>query len=106
MTTITGKWQARVSEMGKDNKGLGRWSYVKVNSKRSSIVIITAYRPCKALGPQTSWMQQWSILRERGIRSPDPIKTFYDDLSTELLKWSSVGSEIILMLDANEPIGD
>jgi hypothetical protein len=106
MTTITGKWQARISEMGSDKKGLGRWSYVKISSKRSTLIIITAYRPCKAYGPSTAWMQQWSLLREKGIKNPDPIKIFYEDLSTELQKWIQNGSEIILMLDANEPLGE
>jgi hypothetical protein len=106
MTTITGKWQSRVSEMGSNKRGLGRWSYIKISSKRSNLVIITAYRPCKAYGPSTAWMQQWSLLREQGIKAPDPIKTFYDDLSTELQKWTSDGCEIILMMDANEPLGE
>jgi hypothetical protein len=36
ITTITGKWQARVVEMGKDNRGLGRWSYIKISNKSQS----------------------------------------------------------------------
>jgi hypothetical protein len=86
LTTITGKRQARVSEMGRDNKGLGRWSYIKISSKKSNLIIITAYRPCKSYGPLTAWMQQWSLLREKGIKHPDPIKIFYEDLSTEISK--------------------
>jgi dTDP-4-dehydrorhamnose 3,5-epimerase-like enzyme len=43
MTTITGKWQARVVELGRDSRGLGRWSYIKISSKKSKLVIITAY---------------------------------------------------------------
>jgi hypothetical protein len=106
MTTITGKWQAQVAEMGVDSRGLGRWSYFKLSSKKSNLIIITAYRPCKAFGPTTVWMQQWSLLREQGIKNPDPIKLFYEDLSKELTKWISTGMEIILMLDANEPLGE
>jgi hypothetical protein len=106
LTTITGKRQARVSEMGRDNKGLGRWSYIKISSKKSNLIIITAYRPCKSYGPLTAWMQQWSLLREKGIKHPDPIKIFYEDLSTEISKWTQEGAEVILMLDANEPLGE
>jgi hypothetical protein len=29
---------------------------------------------------------------------------FYEDLSTEMKKWTQEGAEIILMLDANEPL--
>jgi hypothetical protein len=42
MTVVTGKWQSRVSKIGSDTKGLGRWSYMKINSKRRSLIIITA----------------------------------------------------------------
>jgi hypothetical protein len=51
-------------------------------------------------------MQQWSLLRETGIKSPDPIKIFYDDLSTEISNWKTKGYDIILMLNANEAMGD
>jgi hypothetical protein len=50
-------------------------------------------------------MQQWSLLREQGIKNPDPIKTFYNDLSTEIQNWTRDGCKIILMMDANEPLG-
>jgi hypothetical protein len=106
ITTVTGKWQARISEMGQDKKGLGRWSYIKISSRKANLIIITAYRPCKASGPMTSWMQQWSLLRESGIKSPDPIKWFYQDLSAELQAWTNKGYEILLMMDANEHIGE
>jgi hypothetical protein len=62
ITTITGKWQARVSKTGVDRRGLGRWSFLKLTSKKKSLVIITAYRPCISNGPTTSWMQQWTLL--------------------------------------------
>jgi hypothetical protein len=35
MTTITGKWQSRVTEVGQDSKGLGRWSYMIISSKKN-----------------------------------------------------------------------
>jgi hypothetical protein len=45
-------------------------------------------------------MQQWALLRQEGILNPDPIKIFYKDLEDLLTGW-----RIILMMDANEPIG-
>jgi hypothetical protein len=106
MMTITGKWQARISEHGQDPKGLGRWSYQKISSKRKSITFVTAYRPCVSQGPSTSWMQQWILLRESGCQTPNPIQQFYDDLEEFLTKCKKSGSEIVLMIDANESIGD
>jgi hypothetical protein len=51
-------------------------------------------------------MQQWTLLREAGNKNPDPIKAFYSDLEEFLSKWKQLKYEIILMIDANETIGD
>jgi hypothetical protein len=106
ITTITGKWQARVSEKGTDESGLGRWSYLKVSSNRKAIIIKTAYRPCASHGPSTAWMQQWTLLRESGETNPDPIKKFYNDLEKLIQGWIKQNIEIILLIDANETIGE
>jgi exonuclease III len=106
ITTVTGKWQARITEMGQDRWKLGRWSYIRISSKKSNLIIITAYRPCKTSGPMTAWMQQWTILRESGMAAPDPVKSFYQDLEQELQSWAQKEYEILLMLDANEHIGE
>jgi hypothetical protein len=106
MTTITGKWQSRISAQGQDPKGLGQWSYIKISSKKTSMIIVTAYRPCATQGPQTAWMQQWAMLRETGEKNPDPIKHFYRDLETQLQEWKNQGSHILLMIDANEHVGE
>jgi hypothetical protein len=44
--------------------------------------------------------------RKTGIKQPDPIKNFYEDLEKFLLHWKKQDYEIILMMDANETIGD
>jgi hypothetical protein len=43
MTTITGKWQSQVTTKGQDPTGLGRWSYMRIASKKASMIIATAY---------------------------------------------------------------
>jgi hypothetical protein len=104
MTTIVGKWQARVTEKGTDSSGLGRWSYMIIGSNRKKLVIITAYKPCKTTGPNTTWTQQWILLREQK-QNPDPIKEFCQDLNITLKKWKHTDHGIILLIDANEEIG-
>jgi hypothetical protein len=103
-TAIVGKWQARITEKGADASGMGRWTYFVISSNKNKLVVITAYKPCKTTGPNTTWTQQWLILRERQ-RHPDPLKEFCNDLDKELQKWKENKHEIILMLDANEEIG-
>jgi hypothetical protein len=51
-----------------------------------------------------AWTQQWTLLRETK-KNPDPIKSFCEDLTTEMKNWSEKGYEIILMIDANEKVG-
>jgi hypothetical protein len=57
MTTVVGKWQARISDKGSDPTGLGRWNYLKISSNRQNLMVVTAYRPCKTKGPTTNWTQ-------------------------------------------------
>jgi exonuclease III len=105
MLTITGKWQSRVLDQGQDPRGLGQWSYLQLSSKKKSMVIITAYRPCVSNGPTTAWTQQWLLLREEGITDPDPVREFHKDLEKQLMQWKEEGKEILLLIDANEPVG-
>jgi hypothetical protein len=106
MTTITGKWQSRVTNQRHDPKGLGRWCYMRIASKKSSMIIATAYRPYASQGPITAWIQQWTLLRESGDKNPDPIKYFYTDLEKQISQWKQEGNEVLMMIDANEHIGD
>jgi hypothetical protein len=64
LTGIVDKWQARITKQGKDERGLGRWSYIILSSDKQKLAIITAYKPCKTTGPNTAWTQQWLLLRE------------------------------------------
>jgi hypothetical protein len=104
MTTIVGKWQAWVTEKGMDPAGLGHWSYMIIGSNRKKLVVITAYKSCKTTGLNTTWTQQWILLREQ-TQDPDPIREFCQDLNNTLRKWKQTDHEIILLIDANEEIG-
>ena len=44
---------------GRDETGLGRWTWVRFRGKNSiHTIVISAYRPCKNCGPTTAWTQQ------------------------------------------------
>jgi hypothetical protein len=51
-------------------------------------------------------MQQWLLLWEGGITHPDPIKIFYKDISAQMKQWRETGAEILLLIDANESMGE
>jgi len=101
-TAATGDWTTRINGRGSDPRGLGRWSYIKLQSKKKRLIIITLYRPHPTKGTKTVWTQQYLLLRIEGKTAPDPIKVLYHDLDEQLALWRQDNCEIILMMDANE----
>jgi hypothetical protein len=49
-------------------------------------------------------MQQWRKLREKGIDNPQPRQQTLDDLTVFLKPHEQAGNEILIMIDANDPI--
>jgi len=50
--------------------------------------------------------QQIQLLQAHGIPQPNPRKLFLHDIITQIQQWRAVNKEVILCLDANEPIDD
>jgi hypothetical protein len=100
---VTGRWAGRVIENFTDTSGLGRWSgHILIGKQQQHIVILTAYRPTKSQGFNTNYQQQWRILRNKGIKNPDPREQMLHDLKSKILEWTDKQYEVILMWDANE----
>jgi hypothetical protein len=93
----------RVSEKGKDNYNLGRWSWTRFRGKDHHILtIITAYRPNPPLaGVMGVYVQHAKFFNT--INHPTcPREAFLIDLKEEITKFQESGDHIILMLDGNE----
>ena len=65
-----------ITYSGQDLHRLGRWSYITITSRVTSIItIISAYYICeifiKNADPTTNAMQQWQILEERDQEHED-----------------------------------
>ena len=106
---IRGKWGSRVSEVYQDKTGLGRWSVIIVKGKGTNkVAIITAYRvgtkSHKSTGAKTATPQQWTVLRAKGVSNPNPRQQFIDDLTEVIKELQTNDHEIVLGLDANEPM--
>ena len=56
-------------------------------------------------GPATAYMQQWTIMRHEGIKNPKPREQFVVDMIKFITEWQEKGYEIVLGMDANEPLG-
>ena len=71
------------------------------------VTIINAHRPCNQSyesGISTSTIQQWDMLEELGQESTDIREKMIDDLTTFINKLISENHEVILLIDANEPL--
>jgi hypothetical protein len=78
--------------------------------KDRKILITTVYQACKAriavVGPKTAYAQQWHLLRQKGTLNPDPRLSFKQDLDAFLEPHHAAGSELLLLGDFNEPLGE
>lgn len=104
-TTVFGKWTGRLVTTTNDKSGMGRWSGVILNTKHNQkLIIVTVYMPTKSDGNNTTYQQQWRILRNKYGGDPDPRKKLLQDLETEIIKWTHNSHEVIVMMDANDNI--
>jgi len=106
MITSIGKPAHRIDETGKDETGLGRWTWQKMKGKRNiRLRIISAYRPCipSTAGPTTAYSQQQRYLNIINDKR-DPRQAFLEDLGKNIEKWHNDGDQIILMADLNTDV--
>ena len=107
---ILGNLIGTISQKYIDDTGLGRWVYTILNAKHHrKIVIITAYRLCHnslPRGHETTYSQQYRILRRQNVSNPQPKQFFDHDIIKLIMQWRQKQYEIILMIDANTHILD
>ena len=102
-----GQLAHRVSEVGKDERLLGRWVWVEFKGKMGTTTrVYVAYRPgrqpAKTSKKTTVYHQHAQYIRSHKL-DYDPRSLFDKDLLSELTN-AMKNSNIILMLDANEDI--
>ncbi len=105
-TLTMGECNGRVIDRGADPLKMGRWSYCLITggSRRSSILVVTGYRPGKRsgqAGPKTAWSQQQALLIKEK-RNEDPHSAFLTDLTKWITDYRTPAMELLLCLDANE----
>jgi hypothetical protein len=82
---VSEEWSGRIEKKTVDERGLGRWATCTFRGKGGrKLTIITAYQVVKdsitKCGPKTTYMQQYSVLRNAGQSNPNPRKQFMTDL--------------------------
>ena len=94
-----------IQKMGKDEEGLGRWSWILLGGSDGHMTrLITAYNPCKSgkANSGTSYQQQRRhfIVRRKDITCPRTL--FRQHLTAAITKWRAAGERIVLFMDHNE----
>eukprot|EP00957_Ditylum_brightwellii_P201981 15328035-Ditylum_brightwellii.AAC.1 len=74
MIGVVGKHQCQIMNVQQDTSGQGRWSYLSMMGKDRKLTIISAYHVAqdKNDGIHTVDIQQYRLLKERGIEEPNP----------------------------------
>jgi hypothetical protein len=94
-----------IRKMGKDEEGLGRWSWILLRGSDGHMTrLITAYNPCKSgkANSGTLYQQQRRhfIVRKKDLTCPRTL--FRRHLTATITKWRAAGERIILFMDHNE----
>jgi Reverse transcriptase (RNA-dependent DNA polymerase) len=95
----------RIIGGGEDPTGLGRWSWQRYRGKDNvALRVVTAYRPSNSReGPLTVWNQHRAFFDNQN-RDGDPREFFTTDLLDAIKEWTSLGDQLVIMVDANEHV--
>ena len=109
-STVFGKWNGYCLGSGQDKSGMGRWAWQKMRRNGDQVItFITAYRvsqDSKPPGDINAYMQQYNALIKLGHVNPRPKQQFLTDIKVFIQDCKLRGEEIVLTLDANEPLTD
>jgi hypothetical protein len=103
LSLSTGKLVGYSIEAGRDQSGLGRWTWQLFRGKGGSkLRIITCYRPVTGTADGQSVHAQHlrKFLEDGEIR--EPRQAFLDDLGSLLDQWFQQGDQLLVMGDINE----
>ncbi len=106
-TICFGKATGYITKTGRDEEGLGRWSWVKPSGANGhSTRIISAYNPCKNknINSGTTYQQQqrYFITKKKDLTCP--IKLFWKQLIMKMIEWRKEGDKLVLFMDHNKHI--
>jgi len=102
-------WTSCIVNTGYDTI-LGRWTYQEFLGKNNKhVIILSGYQVCNQefdAASNTVSAQQIHLLQAQGIPTPKPRKLFLANLIHQIQEWQHANKEVILCIDANEPIDD
>ena len=104
--TVVGKWSGCFASKGSNKKRGLSWIVMRGRRGRH-IVIITCYRVLQVSSVEledtnTAFIQQQTILRKSGLKSPCPRKECLSELETFIAAAEAKDDEVLLSIDANK----
>ena len=102
-----GDWTSRTVQIGHDDSGLGRWSFVELQGREDQrYIILSGYRVCENQtvdpGSNNTFNQQYRLLHQKGYRDPDPRSQFVTDIIQVIKTWRNQNKAVLVCIDANE----
>lgn len=100
-----GTTACRIIAVGKDERDLGRWSYITLRGNSGHKThIVSIYRPVCSTGTTSAYQQQVASLAEILNIYECPRDLFFSDLRELLFPWQDSGDTIVVGGDFNEDI--
>jgi hypothetical protein len=104
-TICFGDCTVYIKKVGRDDKGLGRWSWILLGgTEEHNTHIIMAYNLCKNKNVNlgTSYQQQQGYFITKKNDLTCPLIMFCKNLIKQLKLWRAAGDRIILCMDHNK----
>jgi hypothetical protein len=104
-TICFGKSTGSITKTGRDDEGMGRWSWIRLSKTNGHATrIVTTYNLCKNknINSGTIYQQQRQYFITKKKDLTYPIILFQTQLIKQLKQWRAGGERIILFMDHNE----
>jgi len=104
---LVGSWVSCTVASGKDNTGLGRWSYIELQGNNNQrYIILSRYHVGENqqidMGSNNTFNQQYRLLHQQGQQHPDLRSQFIDDLICQVTTWQHQQKAVLICINANE----
>eukprot|EP00957_Ditylum_brightwellii_P129210 9855091-Ditylum_brightwellii.AAC.2 len=86
---VVGKTYGRKISAENDPHRLGRWSMVCLTREDMKLYVVSSYHVAQGdnEGIQTAYIQQYRLLKQKGIESPNPRKERYKEMLESIKRW-------------------
>jgi len=104
---VIGSWTSHTISNRHDTKGLGHWSFIKIQGKDDQqFIFLLGCRVCDNqtvdFGLNNMYNQQFWLLHQQGEISPNPQTQFLDNIIHQIQSWQAQHKAILICIDMND----